>query len=174
MEYNRDLFSVLCSSLSINYLKLFFLYHHVHLYSDHFQTYSFLIQQMRVYINYRKLSPMVSLIRSLFTLCIVKGRGGKIRTSTPAVMPILKIKSKQRQTLHLVSHVWRLAEKCKGKVMSCFQVWACGVFHYLQRHNPPSFLSERSQLILCSLHRAKSHCLFLTIIYRKGLLQHKG
>ena len=69
-----------------------------------------------VYTKIWKLSPMICLIRSLFTPCIAKRRVGKIGTSTPAVMPILKIKSKQRQALCFLSHhVCRPTEKNKGK-----------------------------------------------------------
>lgn len=56
---------------------------------------------------------MIPLIRSLFTPCITKRRAGEIGTSTPVVMPILKIKSKR--TLCFVFHVWRPMDKYKGK-----------------------------------------------------------
>lgn len=58
---------------------------------------------------------LISLIRRLFTPCIAKRQAGQIETSTPVVMPILKIKSKQGQSRSFVSHVWRLSEKHKGK-----------------------------------------------------------
>lgn len=75
-----------------------------------------------VYIKISKLSPMIPLIRILFTPCIAKRRAGKKGTSTPVVMPILKIKPQQRQTLCSGSHVWRPAGDEQGKVMGYFQV----------------------------------------------------
>ena len=127
-----------------------------------------------VYIEIWKLSPMISLIRSLFTPCIAKRRGGKIATSTPVVMPILKIKSKQRQTLCFFSHVWRPTEKYKGKwwdVSRCELVGCVTTLLPFPWKNSDRVKSCCLQdLLVCfmfSLSLTEHPSLFLMIIYRK-------
>lgn len=65
--------------------------------------------------RYDSYLPRCVLSEEVFTPCVTERRAGEIGPSTPVVMPILKIKAKDRQTLCFVSHVWRAAEKCKGK-----------------------------------------------------------
>lgn len=60
---------------------------------------------------------IVWLIRSLFTPCIPEV-GGEIRASTPRAMPILQIKSENRQTVRFVFHVWR-GKETKSGVARC-------------------------------------------------------
>lgn len=78
-----------------------------------------------VYIQIWKLFPMICLIRSLFTPYIAEKRVGEIGTSTPVVMPILKIKSKLRQTLLLCFPCLETNGEEQGKVVSRCELVGC-------------------------------------------------
>lgn len=117
-----------------------------------------------VYIEIWKLSPMISLIRSLFTPCIAKRRGGEIATSTPVVMPILKIKSKLRQTLCFFSHVWRPTEKYKGK---WWDVSRCELVGCVT--NSPPFPLEELRIKSCCLQVLLA-CFIFSVSYWTSML----
>lgn len=133
-----------------------------------------------VYIMIWKLSPMICLIRSLFTPCITERRTGEIGTSTPVVMPILKIKSKHRQSLCCVSHVWRPTEKYKGKwwVISRCELVGCVAAYWGTTLLPFPWKDCNSNrikscvgllFIILSLSLTEHLGLFLMIIYRLNL-----